>query len=170
MSWGGAATGGSHDPGGVAPHRHTLQVDGSAVHVVILATHLAAETALSHHVGALPSEHLLCGEADGRARKSAQLTVAAVHLPEAVLFPHLTVHNTDVEGDGNALSGTRGVTPTLIFPLLVSPLGLGAVDSILRVVLSRDGALEPCPFLVEAEGRHPSDFHMRCTHLGEAHS
>lgn len=81
LSRGWGLGGDSHHPGDVAPRGHALQADGPAVHVVVAATHLASQAALSDHVGTLAPEHLLGGEADGGAGEGAQLTVAAVHLP-----------------------------------------------------------------------------------------
>lgn len=47
--------------------------------------------------------------------------------------------------------------------------GLGAVDDVLGIIFSDDGALEPSPFLVKAEGCYPLDFYLRSAHVWETH-
>lgn len=61
----------SHHPRDVTPYGYALQTDGTAIYVVVTATHLAAKAALGHHVCTLAPEHLLCGEADGGTGEGA---------------------------------------------------------------------------------------------------
>lgn len=91
-----------------------MEANWSAVHVVVLAIHLAAEAPLGHHVSALSSEHLFCVEANGGARKGTELAITAVYPLQAILLPHLAVHNADVKGDGNALPWAGRVTTTFL--------------------------------------------------------